>query len=113
MEQITTIVHFEVPAMNAEQFFTYWRDHIRPAVSNQAGLIDGVFHRVVDPQAPYQFINVARWESADALAAGLRAASTDLPEMGAVLQELGVRVSQNNYSAAVSYNRAGGYAASQ
>ncbi len=107
MEQITTIVHFEVPAVNVEQFFTYWRDHIRPAVSNQAGLIDGVFHRGVDPQAPYQFINVARWESADALAAGLRLASMDLPEMGGLFQELGVRISQNNYAPAVRYTRAG------
>jgi hypothetical protein len=102
MTPITTIVHFEIPAKNVGQFFAFWQDHIKKNVSKQPGLIDGVFHRSIDPDGPFQFINVAHWESAEQLAAGLQAASEDLP-IAKVFQDLGVTVSQNNYVEAVRY----------
>jgi heme-degrading monooxygenase HmoA len=102
MAPITTIVHFEVPAENVDQFFAFWQDHIKDNVSGQEGLIDGVFHRGIDPDGPFQFINVAHWESAEQLTAGLQAAAMDLP-IGKVFQDLGVKVSQNNYIEAVRY----------
>lgn len=108
MDSITTIVHFEVPAANVERFFTFWRDRIRDEVSKQPGLIDGVLHRGIDPHGPWQFINVARWESADRLTDALRAANDDLPELSELFRELGVKVSQNNYVEAVRYGRPGG-----
>lgn len=102
MPPITTIVHFEVPAENVDRFFAYWQDHIKDNVSRQPGLIDGIFHRGTDADGPYQFINVAHWESAEQLAAGLKATGEDLP-VGKVFQELGVKVSQNNYVEVVRY----------
>jgi hypothetical protein len=102
MTPITTIVHFEIPAENVDQFFAFWQDYIKDNVSKQPGLIDGVFHRGIDPDGPFQFINVAHWESAEQLAAGLQAASEDLP-IARVFQDLGVKVSQNNYVEAVRY----------
>jgi heme oxygenase (mycobilin-producing) len=102
MAPITTIVHFEVPAANVDQFFAYWEDHIKDNVGAQPGLIDGVFHRGIDADGPYQFINVAHWDSAEQLAAGLAATAEELPIVK-VFQDLGVKVSQNNYVEAVHY----------
>jgi Antibiotic biosynthesis monooxygenase len=107
MAPITTIVHFEVPADNVDRFFAFWQDSVKDKVNKQPGLIDGIFHRGIDPDGPFQFINVARWDSAEQLASGLRAAGEELlqegVEMGKVFQDLGVKVSQNNYAEAVRY----------
>ncbi len=102
MARITTIVHFEVPAENVDQFFAYWQDHIKDNVGAQPGLIDGIFHRGIDTDGPYQFINVAHWDSAELLTAGLAATAKELPIVK-VFQDLGVKVSQNNYVEAVRY----------
>jgi heme-degrading monooxygenase HmoA len=102
MAPITTIVHFAVPVENVDQFFDFWQEKIRDNVSKQPGLIGGIFHRGIDPDGPYQFINVAHWDSAEQLAAGLQAASEDLP-IAEVFLNLGVKVSQNNYVEAVRY----------
>jgi len=107
MAPITTIVHFQVPAENADQFFAFWQDSVKDKVNKQPGLIDGIFHRGIDPDGPYQFINVARWDSAEQLAAGLRAAGQELHRQGVeinqVFQDLGVKIAQNNYVEAVRY----------
>jgi hypothetical protein len=100
---ITTIVHFEVPAENIEQFFSYWQDHIKDEVGKQPGLIDGIFYRCIDPESPFQFVNVAHWESAERLVSALSVSGEDLPEMGDLFRDLGVKVSQNNYVEAVRY----------
>jgi heme-degrading monooxygenase HmoA len=107
MAPITTIVHFEVPAGNVDRFFAFWQDSVKNKVNKQPGLIDGIFHRGTDADGPFQFINVARWDSAEQLEAGLRATGEELHqegvEMGKVFQDLGVKVSQNNYVEAVRY----------
>lgn len=100
---ITTIVHFEMPAENADRFLASWQDHIRDAVGRQPGLIDGIFHRGIDPDGPFQFINVACWDSPQRLAAGLAATGEELPDMASLFAELGVTVVQNNYVQAARY----------
>jgi hypothetical protein len=102
MSSITTIVHFTVPPENVDRFFAFWQDHIKASVSKQPGLIEGIFHRCIDPDGSFQFVNVARWASAEQLAAGLRATGEELP-VGKVFHDLGVKVSQNNYFEAVRY----------
>ena len=107
MAPITTIVHFEIPAGNVDRFFAFWQDSVKDKMNKQPGLIDGIFHRGIDADGPFQFINVARWDSAEQLEAGLRATGEELHregvEMGKVFQDLGVKVSQNNYVEAVRY----------
>lgn len=103
MDPITTIVHFEVPADNVDRFFAFWQDHIKDKVSRQPGLIDGILYRGIDPDGPFQFINVAFWESAEQLAAGLKKTGEERPEIAQVFQDLGVKMSQNNYAEAVRY----------
>jgi hypothetical protein len=107
MAPITTIAHFDVPAENVDRFFAFWQDHIKDSVSKQPGLIDGIFHRGIDPDGPFQFINIARWDSAEQLTAGLHATAEDLP-VRQVFQDLGVKVSQNNYVEAVRYTAKNG-----
>jgi hypothetical protein len=82
--------------------FAFWQNDIKASVSKQPGLIEGIFHRCIDPDGSFQFVNVARWASAQQLAAGLRATSEELP-VGKVFHDLGVKVSQNNYFEAVRY----------
>jgi Antibiotic biosynthesis monooxygenase len=107
MAPITTIVHFEVPTDNVDRFFAFWQDSIQDKVGKQPGLIDGIFHRGIDSDGPFQFINVARWDSAEQLEAALQATREELHqegvEMGKVFHDLGVKVSQNNYVEAVRY----------
>jgi hypothetical protein len=104
---ITTIVHFTVPADNAERFLAFWRDTVRDEMRRRPGLIDGVLHRGIDADGPYQFINVARWQSAEALAAGLWETARVLLgqgiDLGAELGEMGVTISQNNYVEEIRY----------
>jgi heme-degrading monooxygenase HmoA len=107
MAPITTIVHFQVPAGSVDRFFAFWQDRIKDTMRRQPGLIDGVLHRGTDPDAPFQFVNVARWESAGSLTAALQATAEALhregTELSQVFAELGVTVSQNNYVEAVRY----------
>lgn len=107
MAPITTIVHFSVPADNIDRFFAFWHHSIKDSASRQPGLIDGILHRGVDPDGPFQFINVARRDSAEQLESGLRATVEELHrggvEMIEVFQELGVEISQNNYVESVRY----------
>ena len=107
MAPITTIVHFEVPAENVDRFFAFWQDSIKDVTGSQPGLIDGIFHRAIDADGPFQFINVARWESAEHLQAALEATVEALRRDGVEMLEefrkLGVKASQNNYDEAVRY----------
>ena len=106
MAPITTIVHFEVPDENVGRFLSVWQ-RAREQMVEQPGVVDGVFHRGIDEDAPFRFINVARWESAEALASGLRATAEALGREGISLseafQELDVKVTQNNYVVEADY----------
>ena len=109
MSPITTIVHFQMPAAHAEKFLDFWQTSIKHRVSRQPGLIGGIFHRGIDPDGPFQFINVARWESAAELEAALPTAAAELYEeegvdMRQVFHDLGVTVSQDNYVEEVHYS---------
>ena len=107
MTAITTIVNFQVPAGNADRFLAFWQDPIRDTMRRQPGLIDGVLHRGVDPDGPFQFVNVAHWEGAESLTAALRATDEELRrtgvEIGRVFAGLGVTISQHNYVEAERY----------
>ena len=106
MTPITTIVHFSVPTANIDEFLSSWREY-QEEMNKQPGLIGGVFHRCIDPDGPFQLINVARWESAEALESALQAAGEAMGQKGvdtaAILENLGVRISQNNYVEELRY----------
>ncbi len=106
MTPITTIVHFSVPKANIDKFLMNWHK-IEDIMMRQPGILDGVLHRCIDDDSPFQFVNVAHWESPEALANALRISAEEGKKQGVdvieIMQSLGVHISQNNYVQEVKY----------
>lgn len=65
---VTLINVFEVPAQQVDAFIARWRE--RAAVmSTQPGLVDTRLHRALSSQTRFQLVNVAHWDSAEAVQA--------------------------------------------
>jgi heme-degrading monooxygenase HmoA len=67
-EPVILINAFEVPGDQAGQFIAAWektRDYLR----SQPGYIDTTLHQALTPEADFQFVNVARWQTAEAFLA--------------------------------------------
>jgi len=63
-EPLVLINAFEVPAADADAFVAAWcsaRDYLR----SQPGYIDTVLHQSITPEAEFQFVNVAHWQTAE------------------------------------------------
>lgn len=63
-EPVVLINAFEVPAADAGAFIAAWcgaRDYLR----SQPGYIDTVLHQSITPDAEFQFVNVAHWQTAE------------------------------------------------
>ena len=63
-EPVILINAFEVPADGADSFIAAWlktRDYLR----SQPGYLEAVLHQALSPDAEFQFLNVARWQTAD------------------------------------------------
>ena len=103
---ITTIVHFSLPKENVDKFLAKWHE-MEAVVIKQPGVIDGVFHRCIDDDSPFQFVNVAHWESPEALANALQASAQEQQKRGVdfveIMNGLGVKMSQNNYAEETRY----------
>lgn len=105
MATITTLVHFSLPKENMNEFLAVWKKS-RDILLKQPGALDGIFYRTVDDDSAFQFVNAARWESAEALANALKSVQEEGSDLWALSQEmrrLGARVSQNNYVDEVKY----------
>jgi heme-degrading monooxygenase HmoA len=64
-EPVILINAFEVPGDEAERFIAAWeksRDYLR----SQPGYVDTALHQAVTPGADFQFVNIARWQTAEA-----------------------------------------------
>lgn len=57
---------FEVP-VEAEQEFLAWWKNSSEALKKEPGFIDARLHRHLHPGMRFQFVNVAHWESEEAL----------------------------------------------
>ena len=105
MATITTLVHFSLPKDNMNEFLAVWKKS-RDIMLKQPGALDGIFYRTVDGDSAFQFVNVVRWESAEALTNALKSVQEEGSDLWALSQEirrLGARVSQNNYLQEVEY----------
>jgi heme-degrading monooxygenase HmoA len=56
---------FTVPAGREEEFVARWTE-VNRYMAAKPGYLEHALHRSVDPAAPYRFVNLARWESAEA-----------------------------------------------
>ena len=63
---VTLINVFEVPAGHVEVFITQWRERAA-LMSSKPGFLDSRLHRALSPKSRFQLVNVARWESPEAL----------------------------------------------
>jgi heme-degrading monooxygenase HmoA len=64
-EPIVLINSFEVPAGQEDAFLRFW-EASRDFLSKQEGYLSTRLHRSLAPDAEFRFVNVARWQSAQA-----------------------------------------------
>jgi len=69
-EPLTLINAFEVPADEADRFIAAW-EKARDYLATQPGYVDTALHQAVGPEAEFQFVNIARWRSAEDFAAAI------------------------------------------
>jgi heme-degrading monooxygenase HmoA len=62
MAAITLINSFEVPTGRENEFFEMWKQ-VNDYMQKKPGYLGHRLHRAVTPEAPYRFVNVARWAS--------------------------------------------------
>ncbi len=68
-EPVTLINAFEVPSGDADQFIAAC-ERTRDYLATQHGHVDTALHQAVSPNADFQFVNVAHWQTpADFIAA--------------------------------------------
>jgi heme oxygenase (mycobilin-producing) len=70
---------FEVPA-GTEHAFVAWWEKSSEVLKQEPGFIDAMLHRSLKPGARFQFINIAHWETAEALDIA-RARNADVLQM--------------------------------
>lgn len=63
---VTLINVFEVP-VGTENTFVEWWEKSSDLLAKEPGFIDARLHRSLRPGSPFQFINIAHWETAAAL----------------------------------------------
>lgn len=70
-EPVILINAFEVPEGGADRFIAAWlktRDYLR----SQPGYLDAALHQALSQDAEFQFVNVARWQTADDFATAMQ-----------------------------------------
>lgn len=65
---VTLINVFEVPTEHVEVFIAGWRQRAA-LMSTKPGFVDTRLHRALSPQTRFQLVNVAHWESREAMEA--------------------------------------------
>jgi heme oxygenase (mycobilin-producing) len=84
---VTLINIFEVAAEQAEAFIAQWRERA-VLMSKKPGFLDSLLHRALSSDVRFQFVNVAHWETPEAM----QAATAD-PEFQ---KRIGVAVSDRH-----------------
>jgi heme-degrading monooxygenase HmoA len=62
MPAITLVNCFEVPAGREDEFFAMWKQ-VNTYMRQKPGYLEHKLHRSLAPDAPFRFINIARWAS--------------------------------------------------
>jgi len=70
-EPVILINAFEVPAAGAAAFIAAW-EQARDYLETQPGYIDTALHQALTPDAEFQFVNVARWRTAEDFGAAIQ-----------------------------------------
>ena len=70
-EPVTLINVFEVPAEQIEETILFW-EKSRDFLQTQPGYISTRLHQALSPDAKFQLVNVALWESPETFQAAIR-----------------------------------------
>jgi len=70
-EEVILINAFEVPAGDAENFIAAW-EKTRDYLQTQPGYVNTALHQAASPDAEFQFVNIARWRTADDFMAAIQ-----------------------------------------
>lgn len=62
MPAVTLVNCFEIPAGREDEFFALWQQ-VNSYMRQKKGYLEHKLHRSLAPDAPFRFINVARWAS--------------------------------------------------
>ncbi len=62
MAALTFINSFEVPTGREDQFLQFWKQ-VNAYMQKKPGYLGHKLHRAIMPDAPFRFVNVARWSS--------------------------------------------------
>ena len=62
MAAVTLINSFEVPTGREDQFLQFWKQ-VNAYMQKKPGYLGHKLHRAITPDAPFRFVNVARWSS--------------------------------------------------
>lgn len=62
---------FEVPEGREEEFIRGW-EASRDYLKSQPGYVDTALHQAVSPDPDFRFVNVGRWENAQAFQAAVQ-----------------------------------------
>jgi heme-degrading monooxygenase HmoA len=62
MSAITLINSFEVPPGREDEFLQFWKE-VNAYMQEKPGYLGHKLHRAITPDAPFRFVNVARWSS--------------------------------------------------
>src|SRR5262245_8465745 len=81
-EPVTLINAFTVPLEESERFLERWKDNAR-VMARQPGFLRARMHRALADDAELRFVNVAEWDSGEALARALA-----IPEFHAYARRL-------------------------
>ncbi|MGI9022569.1 MAG: antibiotic biosynthesis monooxygenase family protein [Acidimicrobiales bacterium] len=81
-EECTAIVAYEVDAYDSDKFLDSW-NQANAYIQEQGGHLSTTLHQAASASPDFRFVNVTRWESADAFRAatqsdGFRQASARL-----------------------------------
>jgi heme-degrading monooxygenase HmoA len=72
-EPVILINAFEVPAAEEAEFIAAW-EKTRDYLESQPGYIDTALHQAMTPGADFQFVNMARWRTAEDFLAAIQSA---------------------------------------
>ncbi len=64
MASVTLVNCFEIPAGREGEFFALW-EQVNGYMKTKPGYLGHRLHRSLAPDAPFRFVNVAQWSSAE------------------------------------------------
>lgn len=83
-EPVILINAFEVPTEDGDRFLAAW-EKVRDYLETQPGYLGTALHQSIPQGVDFQFVNVARWASAEAFGAAIN--SPGFVERAAALSE--------------------------